>query len=246
VVDLTQSLSIQANVSYDVLAQTQPDGTSVPVLIGSGKFAKVYKAWQRSARRNVRPVAVKILHDHATLADERLFKQEIDLLKELTTVRSVNVIRTLDIVRVPPLAMCGCGVVYHPLCPRGCGQLLQRVERLGTTIRCCRALAVATSCRQKMSSSGASSCCGRRRRAAAKVRKRSAARLISFVDREVVVMELVEHGLVDLPQLSRQAMDRICRPKSGRWGTASSGCGCRRTSTKHSWRRRRYWPKSSI
>ena len=101
---LTQSLSIQASVSYDVLAQTQPDGTSTPVLIGSGKFAKVYKAWQRSARRNVRPVAVKILHDHATLADERLFKQEIDLLKELTTVRSVNVIRTLDIVRVPPLA----------------------------------------------------------------------------------------------------------------------------------------------
>lgn len=62
---LTQSLSIQASVSYDILAQTQADGISVPVLIGSGKFAKVYKAWQRSARRNVRPVAVKILHDHA-------------------------------------------------------------------------------------------------------------------------------------------------------------------------------------
>jgi len=219
---LTQSLSIQANVSYDVLAQTQPDGTSVPVLIGSGKFAKVYKAWQRSARRNVRPVAVKILHDHATLADERLFKQEIDLLKELTTVRSVNVIRTLDIVRVPPLAMCGCGVVYHPLCPRGCGQLLQRVERLGhdhPLLSCSR-------CGYELSAEDvdqrgiellrppAKTCC--------QGPKAQRGTLLSFVDREVVVMELVEHGLTDLPQLSRQAMDRILSPKSADGGTASS------------------------
>ena len=55
---LTQSLSISTSVSYDVLAQTQPDGTSTPVLIGSGKFAKVYKAWQalgaaqRASRRS--------------------------------------------------------------------------------------------------------------------------------------------------------------------------------------------------
>ena len=91
---LTQSLSIQANVSYDILAQTQSDGTSVPVLIGSGKFAKVYKAWQRSARRNVRPVAIKVLHDYANKAAERLFKQELDLLKELTT--NANVVETVD------------------------------------------------------------------------------------------------------------------------------------------------------
>ncbi len=210
---LTQSLSIQANVSYDILAQTQSDGTSVPVLIGSGKFAKVYKAWQRSARRNVRPVAIKILHDHATLADERLFKQEIDLLKELTTVRSVNVIRTLDIVRVPPLAMCGCGVVYHPLCPRGCGQLLQRVERLGhdyPLLSCSR-------CGYELSAEDveqrgvellrppAKTCC--------QGPKSQRGSLLSFVDREVVVMELVEHGLTDLPQLSRQAMDRMLSPR---------------------------------
>jgi len=218
---LTQSLSIQASVSYDVLAQTQPDGTSTPVLIGSGKFAKVYKAWQRSARRNVRPVAVKILHDHATLADERLFKQEIDLLKELTTVRSVNVIRTLDIVRVPPLAMCGCGVVYHPLCPRGCGQLLQRVERMGhdyPLLSCSR-------CGYELSAEDveqrgiellrppAKNCCS-----GPKAQRGS---LLNFVDREVVVMELVEHGLTDLSQLQRQATDRICRPKGSESGSAS-------------------------
>ncbi len=219
---LTQSLSIQANVSYDILSQTQADGISVPVLVGSGKFAKVYKAWQRSARRNVRPVAVKILHDHATLADERLFKQEIDLLKELTTVRSVNVIRTLDIVRVPPLAMCGCGVVYHPLCPRGCGQLLQRVERMGhdyPLLSCSR-------CGYELSAEDveqrgpellrppAKSCCSGP--------KSQRGSLLNFVDREVVVMELVEHGLTDLPQLQRQATDRLCKPKSTEGGSGSA------------------------
>src|SRR5436190_1285512 len=118
----TQALALQSNVSYEILARQNAEGINVPMQIGSGKFAKVYKAWQRSARRNVRPVAVKVLHDHASLADERLFKQEIDLLKELTTVQTVHVIHTLDIVQLPPLAMCGCGVLYSPLCPRGCGQ----------------------------------------------------------------------------------------------------------------------------
>ncbi len=117
---LTQSQTLQSNVSYEILARQNQEGLNVPMQIGSGKFAKVYKAWQRSARRNVRPVAIKVLHDHAALADERLFKQEIDLLKELTTVSTVHVIRTLDIIHLPPLAMCGCGVLYVPHCPKGC------------------------------------------------------------------------------------------------------------------------------
>ena len=40
--------------------------------------------------------------------------------------------------------------------------------------------------------------------------------LLNFVDREVVVMELVEHGLTDPSQLQRQATDRICRPKGSK------------------------------
>lgn len=206
---LTQSLSIQANVSYEFLAQTLADGTSAPVLIGSGKFAKVYKAWQRSARRNVRPVAVKFLHDQATLASERLFKQEIDLLKELTTVRSVHVIRTIDIVRVPPLAMCGCGVVYHPLCPRGCGQPLQRIERLGRD----HPLLSCSRCGYELSAEDveqrgvellrppAKNCC--------EGPKAQRGTLLHFVDREVVVMELVEHGLSDFAQLQKHTTDVV-------------------------------------
>ena len=47
---LTQSQTLQSNVSYEILAR-QNQRLNVPMQIGSGKFAKVYKAWQRSARR---------------------------------------------------------------------------------------------------------------------------------------------------------------------------------------------------
>lgn len=214
---LSQSLSIQSNVSYELLARPGSDGDNVPVQLGSGKFAKVYKAWQRSARRNVRPVAVKILHDWATLADERLFKQEIDLLKELTTVHAVNVIRTLDIVHLPPLAMCGCGVVYHPLCPRGCGVPLARKERIGSEypfLHCPR-------CSWELSGEDvqqrgqdllrppARTCCPAPRPGAGPGAGARGGTLVNFVDREVVVMELIDHGLLDFAQLQRESLSKV-------------------------------------
>jgi serine/threonine protein kinase len=209
---LSQSLSVQSNVSYELLAKTVATGSdshSVPVQLGSGKFAKVYKAWQRSARRNIRPVAIKILHDYATLADERLFKQEIDLLKELTTVASVNVIRTLDIVHLPPLAMCGCGVIYHPLCPKGCGQPLGRLERMGhdyPLLHCAR-------CGYELSGEDVQQRAGDLLKPPAKLccqgPRAQRGTLINFVDREVVVMELVEHGLVEFGLLRSEELQKI-------------------------------------
>ena len=209
---LSQSLSVQSNVSYELLAKTVATGSdshSVPVQLGSGKFAKVYKAWQRSARRNIRPVAIKILHDYATLADERLFKQEIDLLKELTTVASVNVIRTLDIVHLSPLAMCGCGVLYHPLCPKGCGQPLGRLERMGhdyPLLHCSR-------CGYELSGEDAQQKAAELLKPPAKTccqgARSSRGTLINFVDREVVVMELVEHGLIEFGLLRAEELQKI-------------------------------------
>lgn len=209
---LSQSLSVQSNVSYELLAKTVATGSdshSVPVQLGSGKFAKVYKAWQRSTRRNIRPVAIKILHDYATLADERLFKQEIDLLKELTTVASVNVIRTLDIVHLSPLAMCGCGVLYHPLCPKGCGQPLGRLERMGhdyPLLHCSR-------CGYELSGEDAQQKAAELLKPPAKTccqgARSSRGTLINFVDREVVVMELVEHGLIEFGILRAEELQKI-------------------------------------
>jgi serine/threonine protein kinase len=208
---LTQSLTLQSNVSYEILARQTADGINVPMQIGSGKFAKVYKAWQRSARRNVRPVAIKVLHDHATLADERLFKQEIDLLKELTTVSTVHVIHTLDIVHLPPLAMCACGVLYTPLCPRGCGQALGRLERPGheyPLLHCPR-------CGFELSGEDIQQRNADLLRPPAKIccahipLRASRGTLVNFVDRESVVMELVEHGLPDFAALQQQGLAQI-------------------------------------
>lgn len=219
---LTQSQTLQSNVSYDVLARPGPDGLSVPMQIGSGKFAKVYKAWQRSARRNVRPVAIKVLHDHATLADERLFKQEIDLLKELTTVATVHVVRTLDIVHLPPLAMCGCGVLYIPQCPKGCGQVMGRLERPGHDYpllhcaRCGYAIS-AEDIQQKHTEllrPPAKICC------AANPGRASRGTLVNFVERESVVLELIEHGLLDFTQLQQQSLAQI--GGSGAYSSLSS------------------------
>ena len=209
---LSQSLSVQSNVSYELLAKTvvtAGESHSAPVQLGSGKFAKVYKAWQRSARRNIRPVAIKILHDYATLADERLFKQEIDLLKELTTVAAVNVIRTLDIVHLSPLAMCGCGVVYHPLCPKGCGQPLGRLERMGhdyPLLHCSR-------CGYELSGEDVQQKSAELLRPPAKTccsgPKSTRGTLLNFVDREVVVMELVEHGLIEFALLRADELQKM-------------------------------------
>ena len=208
---LTQSLALQSNVSYEILARQSSDGINVPMQIGSGKFAKVYKAWQRSARRNVRPVAIKVLHDHAALADERLFKQEIDLLKELTTVSTVHVIHTLDIVQLPPLAMCSCGVLYSPLCPRGCGQQLGRLERAGheyPLLHCPR-------CGYEISGEDIQQRHADLLRPPAKVccsnlpARAQRGTLVNFVDREAVVMELVENGLPDFAALQQQGLAQI-------------------------------------
>ncbi len=208
---LTQSLTLQSNVSYEILARQNTDGVNVPMQIGSGKFAKVYKAWQRSARRNVRPVAIKVLHDHAALADERLFKQEIDLLKELTTVSTVHVIHTLDIVHLPPLAMCSCGVLYNPMCPRGCGRELGRLERAGhdyPLLHCSR-------CGYELSGEDIQQRHADLLRPPAKIccsnnpMRASRGTLVNFVDREAVVMELVEHGLTDFAALQQQGLAQI-------------------------------------
>ncbi len=212
---LTQSAAISSNVSYEILARQNAEAISIPLLVGSGKFAKVYKAWQRSARRNVRPVAIKVLHDHATLADERLFRQEIDLLKELTTVSTVHVIHTLDIVPLPPLCMCACGVLYSPHCPRGCGHALSRLSRpeLDYPLLHCPRCGYEISgedVQQRQAEllrAPAKSCCAKNPLRA------SRATLVNFVEREAVVMELVEHGLGDFSTLQQQELTRI-----GAWG----------------------------
>ena len=67
---------VQSNIVYEIMTRQESDGLCVPLQIGKGKFAKVYKASQRSAGRHIRSVAIKVLHDNANRSEERLFRQE--------------------------------------------------------------------------------------------------------------------------------------------------------------------------
>ena len=120
--------TVQANVSYCFLAGEDANGARSPIELGQGKFAKVLKAQQLSDGHDGRPVAIKILHDFATSTHEQLFHQEIELLKGMSAAAGVNVVSTLDVLYLEPMVMCGCGNVYHPACPKGCGEELVRDE----------------------------------------------------------------------------------------------------------------------
>ena len=54
--------SMQSNIVYEILARHEDNGMYIPDKLGEGRFAKVYKCWQRSDGQNLRLVAIKILH----------------------------------------------------------------------------------------------------------------------------------------------------------------------------------------
>jgi len=120
---LLSAKTLESNITYEILQRPkEPDGRVLPQQLGKGRFAKVYKAIQRSVGRNMRLVALKVLHDYVDHSAERLFRQEIDLMRGLADTATVNVVNMLDIVHIGPSVMCGgCGTVYHPLCP-DCGE----------------------------------------------------------------------------------------------------------------------------
>lgn len=134
---MTQTPSaIRSQVKYEFIVQAGDDGLSRPCEIGTGAFARVLKAWQRTDDNRVRQVAIKILRDDATLSHERLFDQEIRLVKELNATGSVNVVTALDIIELPPLVMCGSGALYSPHCPQ-CGEgPLRRLDPEGEEHPC--------------------------------------------------------------------------------------------------------------
>jgi serine/threonine protein kinase len=202
---------VQANVSYEFLAAQDEGGAFLPIELGQGKFAKVLKGMQRSAGREVRPVAIKVLHDYASIAHERLFRQEIELLKEMASDSGVNVVSTLDILYIPPMVMCGCGKIYHPACPQGCDVLLARRESPEDKFPqlFCSGCGYELSGRFVTERGGellrypAKRCCQRGPTALS-------GRILNFVDREAVVMELLEMSLVDFVGRRRAELQATC------------------------------------
>ncbi|WP_437876446.1 protein kinase [Sorangium sp. So ce513] len=210
--------AVQANVSYQFLINQDANGGCEPIELGQGKFAKVYKGKQLSAGQHVRFVAIKVLHDFARSAEERLFKQEIELLKEMTVDVGVNVVSTLDIIQLEPMVMCGCGNIYHPACPKGCGVLLERKDipmESHPALHC-------ASCGYELSARyineqffellqhPAKRCCTQGPSA-------RSGRILNFVDREAIVMELLEKSLVDFVGQRRGDLQALCARYGQPW-----------------------------
>lgn len=209
---------LRSEITYELVSSADAEMSIVPTVLGRGRFAKVYKAWQRSAGHNVRPVAIKILHENIDQRSEQLFLQEINLLKKLTSAAGVNVISVLDILQLGPMVMCGnCGQIYHPRCPR-CGEhLLERYDpkhEAYAALRCkdqarCKYVVSAEhilNSAYALMQYPAKTCCTKEQGARAQ-----RGTLINFVDRDAVVMELLEQGLPHFQENRRRTYARLCR-----------------------------------
>ena len=204
---------VDSNIVYQILSRIDDKGNSIPFLLGEGRFAKVYKAWQRSDGENIRHVAIKILHNTARYVDQNLFQQEIALLKDLSVESTKNVVSVLDIVQLAPMIMCGCGKIYSPLCPI-CGRMPLHGRDTGDkeypSLACpdnqCGYFVSAMNIEQqtrKLSSFPAKTCCKEGPFA-------SAGTVINFVDRPAVIMELQDNRLVDFGEVRRQYFHARC------------------------------------
>lgn len=209
---------LRSEITYELVPGQNEEGCITPYVLGRGRFAKVFKAWQCSAGNNVRPVAIKILHEYIDHKSEQLFMQEIRLMKKLTSASGVNVINILDILQLGPMAMCGnCGQVYQPRCPQ-CGEHF--LERYDPPKEAFPALRCKNQPRCKYTISAehilngalalmqypAKTCCAKERGDRAQ-----RGTLINFVDRDAVVMELLEEKLPDFNSRRRRSYGDLCR-----------------------------------
>lgn len=211
---------LPSQVAYDV-AQIVEDGGVKPRQLGSGRFAKVFAAQQIIAGQPSRCVAIKVLHDTADYQDERLFSQEVALNREFAAGPTIGVAPILDVIHLGPLVLCGCGVLYHPTCPQGCGEPLQRgnlKSRPFPSLRCRKcdyelSAEFVNQRRAELYSPRAKPCCTHEGDPHA-----NTGTVVNFVLREVMVMEVLEKSLADFaaveepdahPRPDPGALDRV-------------------------------------
>lgn len=202
-------LVLSSQVTYD-FAQTSDEGFMRPRLLGQGRFAKVYAAQQNIAGQASRSVAIKVLHEHADYQAEDLFSKEVDLNREFASGPTRGVSPILDVIHLDPLVMCGCGTLYHPKCPRGCGTLLQRnnsTSRPFPSLRCGKcdyelSAEYVHQRRAELYTWQAKPCCKQNTPHA------NSGTILNFVLREAMIMECLDQSLADFAQAGSSAERR--------------------------------------
>lgn len=120
---------ISSTIEYRINTNPGQRQWKEPRELGRGRYAKVLEASMYGDSHFIKHVAVKILHVNAKLQDQRLFETEIDLMRTIADRPNANVVALLDVVELPPMVMCGCGVIYWPQCPE-CKRRRSRTARL--------------------------------------------------------------------------------------------------------------------
>jgi serine/threonine protein kinase len=205
---------IEAPVHYQFAVERDKHGFCQPLILGQGKFAKVFDARQLSSERGDRRVAIKILHDYADHAQERMFDQEIKLLKDIGVASGESVVRALDILHLGPMIMCGCGKIYQPACPKGHMKGLVRKQPsphdVFPALKC-----VEVGCDYEFSaqfvvprykelcSYPAKRCCG------VGSSTQEVGTILNFVDRKAIVMEYFDRPLDSFVAHRRQELETI-------------------------------------
>ena len=203
---------IEAPVNYQFTFERDKNGYCQPSILGQGKFAKVFDARQLSSERGDRRVAIKILHDYADHAQERMFDQEIKLLKDIGVGSGESIVSALDILHLGPMIMCGCGAIYQPACPKGHHKGLVRKQPSAhdvfPALKC-----VEEGCDYEFSaqfvvprykelcSYPAKRCCG------VGSPTQEVGNIINFVDRKAIVMEFFDSSLDSFVAHRRQELE---------------------------------------
>lgn len=203
---LSSSITLQrtrivlaSQVQYDI-EQCVEEGAARPRVLGAGRFAKVFAAQQLIAGQPARQVAIKALHDHADYQDERLFSQEVALNREFAARPAPGISPVLDVIHLSPLVMCGCGSLYHPMCPRGCGAALQRGDLKGRPFPALRCSACDYELSAEFVPERGAELCSRRAKPCCSRESDPHANtgtILNFALREVMIMESLERSLAD-------------------------------------------------
>lgn len=199
-------IQVKSNITYEFVP-TIVNGQHIPCKLGEGRFAKVYRVKQHGEGGELREAAMKVLHNRASHNHHKLFEQELLTLRGLSQVSKVHVLNILDVVRLAPTIMCGCGNIYQPYCPE-CGEfLLETRDGRDYPLLACPS----PRCKYEISAGiiEIASHAARLTRWPAKRCCREGAHategtIINFVDRAAVIMELQDTRLDDFAERRRE------------------------------------------